>query len=127
MASRLRSVALLVAALLLTVPRLASAQEPAAQPSIQQIPRVSFAFPGASAGSTLRDDATPPSVEHSGKSAILTSLYATTALMQGLDVHSTMTAIHAGAVERNPAMSYLTGHPAAFVAMKSAAAAGLIY
>ena len=57
----------------------------------------------------------------SGKS-LLTSLYATTALMQALDMHSTYRAFNAGAVEGNPAMAGLTRHPAAFVAAKAAVA-----
>ena len=60
-------------------------------------------------------------------SVVMTSLYATTALMQGLDAHSTMKAINAGAVEKNPLMSYLTSHPTAFVALKTGAAVSLIY
>ncbi len=65
----------------------------------------------------------------SGKSgqSLLTSLYATTALMQALDVHSTYRALQAGAVEGNPAMGGLTKHPGAFVATKAAVAAVSIW
>jgi hypothetical protein len=48
-------------------------------------------------------------------------------LTQGLDAHSTLKALNAGATERNPLMSFLTSHPPAFLALKTSAAAGLIF
>jgi len=65
--------------------------------------------------------------EQSHSSLLMMSLYATTALTQILDVHSTLKAIHSGGVELNPALAGLTSHPVAFTATKAGAAAGLIY
>lgn len=124
MTLRLRSAVLLVLLAVFAVPGIAFGQEPASQP----VPsRISFALPAYTPVSSARPDAAAPPVERSRPSILMTSLYASTALMQGLDAHSTMTALHAGATERNPVMSYLTGHPRAFVAMKAGAAAGLIF
>ena len=43
--------------------------------------------------------------------------------MQGLDLHSTLKAFSAGAVEGNPIMSGVTKNRAAFIATKAAVAA----
>lgn len=59
--------------------------------------------------------------------AILTSLYVSTAAMQALDVHSTLRALNQGAVEANPMMSPLTKNPAAFIAVKAGVAASTIF
>jgi hypothetical protein len=59
--------------------------------------------------------------------SLLNSLYATTALMQALDIHSTYRALNAGAIEGNPAMGRLTSNPGAFIATKAAVAAGSIW
>jgi hypothetical protein len=61
-----------------------------------------------------------------GKS-LLNSLYATTVLMQVLDIHSTMQAMNNGAIEGNPAMSHIAGKPGAFIATKAAVAAASIW
>ena len=58
---------------------------------------------------------------------MMSSLYASTALMQGLDVHSTLKALDAGAVEGNPLMTGVTKNKAAFIAMKAGLAAGTIF
>ena len=58
-----------------------------------------------------------------GSSNLLKSLYASTAVMQGLDLHSTLKAFSAGAVEGNPIMSGVTKNRAAFIATKAAVAA----
>lgn len=63
----------------------------------------------------------------SGPSPLMTSLYATTAVMQALDVHSTLAALDAGGVEANPIMAGLTRNRAAFIATKAAVAAGAIF
>ena len=62
-----------------------------------------------------------------GGKSLLTSLYASTALMQALDMHSTLRAFSAGAAEGNPAMSGITSNRAAFVATKAAVAAVSIW
>jgi len=141
---RLKSALLLLAALLVSVP--AAAQEaPAPQPLTQKLSFASVSFMSA-----MQAMPVPPAervsairfTEAAGKSAavntkaeditprpskVMFALYATTALMQGLDAHSTMKALDRGATEKNPLMSYLTSHPAAFVALKAGAAASLIF
>lgn len=59
-------------------------------------------------------------------SPLLASLYASTAILQGLDLHSTFKAFDAGASEANPVMSGLSNHRAAFAATKVAMAVSTI-
>lgn len=54
-----------------------------------------------------------------GISAALNSLYASTALMQALDLHSTITALHNGATEANPLLGSVTQNRMAFMAVKA--------
>jgi len=54
--------------------------------------------------------------------ALFTSLYTSTVVMQGLDLHSTLKAFSAGAVEGNPIMAGVTRNKAAFIATKAAVA-----
>ena len=61
-----------------------------------------------------------------GSSATLKSLYASTAIMQGLDVHSTMAVLKHGGGEANPLMGGLVKNKAAFIGVKAAVAAGTI-
>lgn len=61
-----------------------------------------------------------------GSSAALKSLYASTAIMQGLDVHSTMAVLKHGGGEANPLMGGLVKNKAAFIGVKAAVAAGTI-
>jgi hypothetical protein len=65
----------------------------------------------------------PGSARPSKSSVVLGSLYASTIVLQGLDVHSTLSAINQGGVEANPMISPVTSHPVAFVAMKAAVTA----
>lgn len=58
---------------------------------------------------------------------LMTSLYATTATMQLLDVDSTMKSMNRGAIESNPLMSGLVSNRAAFLATKAGVAAATIY
>ena len=67
-----------------------------------------------------------PAVPKPGGSSLLNSLYASTAVMQGLDVHSTLQAFRAGAKEGNPLMSGITSHRGAFIAAKAAVAVSTI-
>jgi hypothetical protein len=62
-----------------------------------------------------------------GGKKLLTSLYASTAVMQALDIHSTLRAFSAGAVEGNPLMSGVTRNRAAFVATKAAVTAVTVF
>jgi hypothetical protein len=61
-----------------------------------------------------------------GSSRLLNSLYASTAVMQALDVHSTLSVLGNGGVEANPMMSGLTRNKAAFIAVKAAVATSTI-
>jgi hypothetical protein len=61
-----------------------------------------------------------------GPSPLMTSLYASTAVMQALDVHSTMRALDRGAVEANPLMTGVTGNKAAFMALKAGVAVSTV-
>src|SRR6476660_7455901 len=102
----------LLALLFLAFPRVAAAQAPDAPAK----PRLNFSLastmaPPAASMSTVRFDPPSSSEPSTGSSKLLAALYATTALTQGLDAHSTLTALNAGATERNPLMSYLTSHP----------------
>lgn len=82
---------------------------PAVLTSVGQLPSVTF-------NPDYRDYRRPE------RSTLLTSLYASTAVMQALDVHSTLTALNRGAVEANPMMSSVTGNPGAFIALKAGVA-----
>jgi Domain of unknown function (DUF5658) len=62
-----------------------------------------------------------------GRPAALPSLYISFAVLQGLDAHSTMTAVSAGGREVNPAVKGLLTQPSSFVAAKIAATAGTVY
>jgi hypothetical protein len=68
----------------------------------------------------------PPAYRRAGSSRLLTSLYASTFAMQALDVHSTLSAFRAGAVEGNPLMAGVTGNRAAFMAVKAGVAASTV-
>ena len=54
-----------------------------------------------------------------GSTIVMGSLYASTAIMQGLDVHSTLQGVSRGAHEMNPAVRGLLKHPAAFISAKA--------
>ena len=57
----------------------------------------------------------------------LPALYLSFAVLQGLDAHSTLAAVSAGAREVNPAVKGLVSQPTSFVAAKIAATAGTVY
>ena len=57
----------------------------------------------------------------------LVPLYLSFAALQALDVHSTLSAVNRGARETNPMMAGLVDKPLAFVALKAAISAGIIY
>jgi len=61
------------------------------------------------------------------QSHLMVGLYAATAVMQALDVHSTLSAFKTGAVEGNPLMSGVSGNKASFIAMKAAVATSAIF
>jgi hypothetical protein len=49
----------------------------------------------------------------------MSSLYTTTALLQGYDAYSTLAVLKHGGVEANPVMKGLTKSPAAFIGLKA--------
>jgi len=59
-------------------------------------------------------------------SLVLGSLYVSTAVLQGLDAHSTLSGIRNGATEANPMMAGLVEHPAAFIGVKAGISYGSI-
>ena len=59
------------------------------------------------------------SIRRTATTALLSTLYASTAVMQALDAHSTFRALDNGAVEANPLMTGLARNRAAFVAVKA--------
>jgi hypothetical protein len=60
-------------------------------------------------------------------SKALLPLYASTAVLQLLDMHSTLTAMKHGAVEGNPLMAGVTSQGPAFLAVKAGIAASTIF
>jgi len=62
-----------------------------------------------------------------GTSRVLAGLYASTAIVQALDTHSTLRALDRGAVEGNPLLAGVSSNKAAFVGVKAAVAVGTIY
>jgi hypothetical protein len=63
----------------------------------------------------------------SGHDKALLPLYASTAMLQFLDVRSTLNVIKLGGGEGNPVLKGLVSHPAMFVGFKAAIAAATIY
>ena len=53
-------------------------------------------------------------------------MYASFAALQALDAHSTLRAIHRGAVEQNPMLRSIASNPAALFAVKAGVAASTI-
>jgi hypothetical protein len=121
MSRRLFSIAALVAAL---VPGAALAQDRA---PLDVSAAVSSAItPAFVAASDLPAPRFRPIRPPSSRSALMTGLYASTFTMQALDVHSTLKAFGAGAVEANPLMTGVTRHPLAFVALKAGIATSTV-
>ena len=88
---------------------------------------ISFAPASALFGAEQIQRALPPPVyRRPGSSMLLNSLYASTIAMQALDVHSTLSAFRAGAVEGNPMMAGVTKNRAAFMAVKAGVAASTV-
>lgn len=75
---------------------------------------------------TPRLTAPRPSTPLTASSVALGTLYVSTAVLQGLDVHSTLTGMRSGATETNPMMKGLVKSPGAFIVMKAGVAAGTI-
>jgi hypothetical protein len=67
-----------------------------------------------------------PDYRPAGSSKLMTSLYASTVMMQALDVHSSLSAFRSGATEANPLMQGVTRNQAMFMAVKAGVAASTI-
>ena len=67
-----------------------------------------------------------PEFRPTGSSRLMSSLYATTVMMQALDVHSSLAAFRSGATEANPLMQGVTRNQAMFMAVKAGVAASTI-
>jgi hypothetical protein len=63
----------------------------------------------------------------SAERATLLSLYVSFATLQGLDAHSTLRAPQFGGREGNPVLGTVVGSPAAVVAAKAGATAGVVF
>ncbi len=88
---------------------------------------VSFAPSSSLASAEQIQRARPaPVYRRPGSAALLTSLYASTMALQALDVHSTLSAFRAGAIEANPLMQGVTKNRAAFMAVKAGVAASTV-
>ena len=57
----------------------------------------------------------------------LSAMYVSLAALEGYDAYSTLKAVKHGAVEANPLMSGLVGHPVGFLVAKSAVTVASIY
>jgi hypothetical protein len=68
-----------------------------------------------------------PRTDATWTTPVLAGLQATTIATQMLDAHSTLKALDAGAVEGNPMMGSLVKNRAAFVGVKAALGAGVVY
>jgi hypothetical protein len=116
------------------LPRTAAAQTVASELPVNQRLDFSGALVNTTVPAVLLDADQLPSLQRSvpfkapstHRSGLLLSLYASTAAMQALDVHSTLTAFRNGAVEANPLMKGIAGNKAAFVAMKAGVAVSTI-
>ena len=76
---------------------------------------------------TARPGRTPLNGLAARRPAPLVPLYASLAVLQGLDIYSTKSAMARGAVEANPGMKPVAGNAWASTAVKAAATAGSIY
>jgi hypothetical protein len=87
--------------------------------------RAAVAADDSSQGEAQAPSLRPRFGERAG-TTLMVSLYATTATMQALDVHSTLRALDRGALEANPIMGRLVHNRPAFIATKAAVATGTI-
>ena len=74
----------------------------------------------------VRSERTPERPAMTSDRGVLVPLYISFASLQMLDAHSTIRALRAGGVERNPLMQGLADKPAALVALKAGVAVSTI-
>lgn len=123
MSRRLFSIAALVVSLVPGAATVAHAQERA---SLDVSAAVSNAItPALVAASDVPAQRFRPA-RAEGHSSLMSALYASTFTMQALDVHSTLKAFGAGAVEANPLMTDVTKNKLAFVALKAGIATSTV-
>ncbi len=104
-------------------------------PALKRALAMAFApasAPPRPAAQADREARRPPAREATSaatrRRGIIVPLYLSFAALQALDVHSTMAALERGGTrESNPLMAGVVGRPAAFVALKAATGAGIIY
>lgn len=122
-----RFAAVVAFAAVAALPQVAAAQEPTAEPR-----PASIAATVASTNVQFADEQrSAPLAREFGErrwtGPVLNALQAATIATQMLDVHSTATALKVGATEANPLMGGLVHNKAAFIGVKAAMGAGLIY
>lgn len=105
-----RRTAMLLGVFLISIPLPAIAQQPSVIP----------------AADVLQLDPSAGDIETRGRGALV-PLYVSFAALQALDVQSTRTALDRGGREANPVMAGVVGSPVAFVALKAATGAAVIY
>ena len=88
---------------------------------------LSFAHPVRLSDLEQRPVQMPSAAPTAPSSGVLKSLYASTVIMQALDVHSTMALVSRGGAEANPIMAGLVDNKAAFIGVKAAVAATTIF
>lgn len=88
---------------------------------------LSFAHPVRLSDLEQRPVQMPSPAPKAQSSGVLKSLYASTVIMQALDVHSTMALVSKGGAEANPIMAGLVDNKAAFIGVKAAVAATTIF
>ena len=108
-----------------------SGQEAVSWPSSLATAPVTPAFAGSSSpllsAEQIQRALPQPIYRHNGASTLMMSLYGSTAVMQALDVHSTLSAFRAGATEANPLMQGVTKNRAMFMAVKAGVAVSTIF
>lgn len=112
-----------------------AASEARAQEQVPPAPRLTATFldpamvpPPATRLSALSDDTAAPSVEKDSRpSKLMLPFYVATAALQALDVHSSFSALDAGAAEANPLLLGLVPNRPAFVAVKAGMTVAMIY
>lgn len=117
-----RMLAISLAALLMT----ASVARAADDDGKTLAPSLSLAGEAAARGAELRAVDFTPREPAATRPAALPALYVSTALLQGYDAYSTLSAVQQGGVEQNPLMRGVVKNPAAFVALKAGIATASI-
>ena len=120
-----------LAALLVSVPGLAIAQQPSAVGLAGALAAADLASsdlaPEISASTANADAKSPIVAPRTDGRGSLVALSVTSAALQGLDAYTTLAALNRGAQEANPMMRGAVRNPAVFVAVKASMTAATIY